>query len=58
VAINNATNAGLLAARILGVLDSDYLARTEAYTRTMEAEVMKKRDTLSKGGYVEYSGPK
>ena len=39
VAIDNATNAGLLAARILAVTDSDLARRLEAYAEGLEAKV-------------------
>lgn len=39
VAIDNATNAGLLAARILAVSDSDLARRLEAFAEGLEAKV-------------------
>lgn len=39
VAIDNATNAGLLAARILAVSNSDLARRLEAYAEGLEAKV-------------------
>ncbi len=40
VAIDNATNAGLLAARILGTSDQEVRNRVEDYARQLEAKVM------------------
>ncbi|RKP06987.1 phosphoribosylaminoimidazole carboxylase [Thamnocephalis sphaerospora] len=54
VAINNNTNAGLLAVRILGVRDSQQLAAMEAFLDEQEAEVMTKIDRLAKVGYEDY----
>ena len=54
VAINNARNAGLLAARILGVSDADVRARVAAYRRASEDEVIAKASRLESGGWQEY----
>ena len=42
MAINNSTNAALLAVRILGAADPRYLAAMQQYMDDMEAEVMGK----------------
>ncbi|CAO1619877.1 unnamed protein product [Parajaminaea phylloscopi] len=54
VAINNATNAGLLAARIIASADPRYATMMQKYMDDMEAEVMGKVDRLSELGW-EYS---
>lgn len=54
VAINNGTNAGLLAARILGSYDSQLLKATEAYSANLEKEVLGKVDTLANVGWEKY----
>ncbi|KAB5511993.1 hypothetical protein DKX38_029021 [Salix brachista] len=46
VAINNATNAGLLAVRMLGVGDADLLARMSQYQEDTRDDVMKKAEKL------------
>jgi 5-(carboxyamino)imidazole ribonucleotide mutase len=42
VAINGAKNAGILAAQILGIADSQLLERVTQYKRELEAMVMEK----------------
>lgn len=42
VAIDNATNAGLLAARIIGIADHSVRENVVAYAAALEAKVMKK----------------
>ncbi|ODV84773.1 hypothetical protein CANARDRAFT_28911 [[Candida] arabinofermentans NRRL YB-2248] len=54
VAINNATNAALLAIRILGVFDSQWMSKMETYMNNMEDEVLEKAEKLENGGYEEY----
>ncbi len=54
VAINNATNAALLAIRILGVSDYKWLSEMETYMNSMEDEVLGKADKLETEGYEEY----
>ncbi|KAF9660952.1 hypothetical protein SADUNF_Sadunf19G0017300 [Salix dunnii] len=46
VAINNATNAGLLAVRMLGVGDTDLSARMSQYQEDTRDDVMKKAEKL------------
>lgn len=61
VAINNAKNAGLLAARILGISSSEVRSWVKAYTESSKREVEEKAGDLETKGYVKYledrSGP-
>ncbi|KAJ9153331.1 hypothetical protein P3X46_026779 [Hevea brasiliensis] len=57
VAINNATNAGLLAVRMLGVGDSDLLARMSQYQEDTRDEVLKKAEKLQCDGWESYLNP-
>lgn len=54
VAINGAKNAGLLAAQIVGVGDTDLQNRMIAYKENMKAEVLDKADRLENLGYKAY----
>lgn len=54
VAINNARNAGLLAARILGVADSAVRARVAAFRASSEDQVMEKARRLEDDGWKAY----
>ncbi|XP_073058945.1 phosphoribosylaminoimidazole carboxylase, chloroplastic-like isoform X2 [Primulina eburnea] len=54
VAINNATNAGLLAVRLLGISDIDLQARMAQYLEDRRDEVLVKGDKLEKGGWEDY----
>ncbi|KAH6834442.1 phosphoribosylaminoimidazole carboxylase [Perilla frutescens var. hirtella] len=54
VAINNATNAGLLAVRLLGISDIDLQARMAQYQEDRRDEVLVKDDKLEKGGWEDY----
>ncbi|CAA0834662.1 phosphoribosylaminoimidazole carboxylase-putative / AIR carboxylase- putative [Striga hermonthica] len=54
VAINNATNAGLLAVRLLGISDIDLQARMAQYQEDRRDEVLVKGDKLEKGGWEDY----
>ncbi|GAA0170782.1 ligase [Lithospermum erythrorhizon] len=54
VAINNATNAGLLAVRLLGVGDVGLQARMAQYLEDRRDEVVQKGEKLEKGGWEEY----
>lgn len=47
VAIDNATNAGLLAAQILATADNKLMARIQSYKRAMEQTVLDKAAKLS-----------
>jgi phosphoribosylaminoimidazole carboxylase len=54
VAINNSTNAGLLAARIIGTSIPDILAQVEGYSKRLETEVMGKVEKLDEVGWDAY----
>ena len=54
VAINNARNAGLLAARILGISDPEVRRRVAAYRESASQEVEAKAQALEEWGYEEY----
>jgi 5-(carboxyamino)imidazole ribonucleotide mutase len=55
VAINGGTNAGILAAKILSVSDSELLKKLKAYTENMKEAVEKKDAKLKEVGYKNYS---
>ncbi|RMZ53147.1 hypothetical protein APUTEX25_005136, partial [Auxenochlorella protothecoides] len=57
VAIGNAANAGLLAARILGVADPEIQARMVEYQRGMTDTVMAKREAMAAQGWDAYTPP-
>lgn len=57
VAIGNAANAGLLAARILGVADPEIQARMVEYQRSMTDMVMAKREAMAAQGWAAYTPP-
>ena len=54
VAINNGTNAGLLAARILAASSPKLLMDMETYLKNLEKEVMGKVDRLEQVGWEAY----
>ncbi|KAG5549783.1 hypothetical protein RHGRI_014930 [Rhododendron griersonianum] len=54
VAINNATNAGLLAVRMLGVGDADLQARMSQYLEDTKNDVLVKAKKLEKDGWETY----
>lgn len=58
VAINNSTNAALLALRIISSEDSelgrDLRCQLERYVSDMESEVMVKVEKLETGGWEDY----
>lgn len=54
VAINNSTNAALLAIRMLGAFVPRYLRKLQDYTKRMEADVMNKVDVLAEKGWEAY----
>ena len=58
VAIGNAANAGLLAARILAASDGALQERMAKYQEDMKATVLKKADRLEKVGWKDYSSHK
>jgi phosphoribosylaminoimidazole carboxylase len=55
VAINNATNAGLLAARILGTSVPHLLERILEYSKRREGEVLGKVTKLEEVGWEAYT---
>ncbi|XP_039048886.1 phosphoribosylaminoimidazole carboxylase, chloroplastic-like [Hibiscus syriacus] len=54
VAVNNATNAGLLAVRILGAGDTDLWTRMNQYQEDTRDFVLSKADKLRKDGWEAY----
>jgi phosphoribosylaminoimidazole carboxylase len=54
VAVGNATNAALLAVRILAAQDTKLLARMDAYMLKQEEDVLRKAAKLEAGGYRAY----
>ena len=54
VAINNSTNAALLAIRILGAADYKWLTKMSEYMNNMENEVLGKAEVLEDIGYEQY----
>lgn len=54
VAINNSTNAALLAIRILGAFDYKWLDAMSQYMNNMEQEVLTKAERLEEVGYEKY----
>jgi len=54
VALNGAKNAGILAAQICAVEDTQLLDRIHAYKVQMELEVSAKRENLQKHGWRNY----
>ncbi|XP_057971546.1 phosphoribosylaminoimidazole carboxylase, chloroplastic [Malania oleifera] len=57
VAINNATNAGLLAVRMLGVGDADLQARMSQYLEDTKDDVLLKAEKLQNDGWETYLNP-
>ncbi|XVF06356.1 hypothetical protein REPUB_Repub06bG0041100 [Reevesia pubescens] len=57
VAVNNATNAGLLAVRMLGVGDADLLTRMSQYQEDARDDVFTKAEKLQKDGWEAYLNP-
>ena len=56
VAINNSTNAALLAARIIGTVVRRTFDDTVAYAKRLEREVIAKVDRLEGAGWEGYVG--
>ena len=54
VAINNSTNAALLAIRMLGIYDSQYLTKMQEFLLKQEEEVLEKAKRLETSGYQSY----
>lgn len=55
VAIDGAANAGILAAKMLAVGDSELLKKIEVYKDELKAGVMKKKERIESVGYRGYS---
>ena len=55
VAINNGTNAGLLAVRILSAGNPDFVRNMEEYLKDLEKEVLGKVENLENVGWENYS---
>jgi phosphoribosylaminoimidazole carboxylase len=55
VAINNSTNAGLMAARILGTSVPPLLERVLEYSKRLESEVLGKVTKLEEVGWEAYT---
>lgn len=55
VAINGGANAGILAAKILAVSDSELLAKLKDYSAEMKEGVLAKDAKLQEKGYQNYS---
>jgi 5-(carboxyamino)imidazole ribonucleotide mutase len=54
VAINGAKNAGILAAQMLGIADTNVAQRVNDFKQTQEKEVLAKAVTLEEKGYQKY----
>ncbi|CAN6835215.1 unnamed protein product [Brassica oleracea] len=54
VAINNSTNAALLAIRMLGISDTDLVSRMRQYQEDMREENMVKGEKLERQGWKSY----
>lgn len=54
VAVNGAKNAGLLAAKIIGVSDKSVQSRLNTYTKNLENSVLKKVEMLDETGFKIY----
>lgn len=57
VAINNAKNAGILAAHILGIKYPEIRKKLAQYKQNMKEEVEKKAEKLESAGYDKYLNP-
>jgi len=55
VAINNATNAGLLATRIIGSFNSEILSKMVKYQQKVRDEVLEKVEKLETVGWENYT---
>lgn len=58
VAIGNATNAGLLAVRMLGIADSETTTRMEEFLAKQRSDVLVKAENLSNKGWRTYLAEK
>ncbi|AQZ09997.1 ADE2 (YOR128C) [Zygosaccharomyces parabailii] len=57
VAINNSTNAALLAVRFLGAYEPEFHRKLQEYALNQEKEVLEKATKLEKVGYKAYMSP-
>nr|VWO96588.1 Phosphoribosylaminoimidazole carboxylase (EC (AIR carboxylase) (AIRC) [Ganoderma boninense] len=58
VAINNGTNAGLLAVRMLSAGQPELVGAMEGYLRALETEVLGKVDKIAEVGWNTYEAAK
>ncbi|MCL0049918.1 5-(carboxyamino)imidazole ribonucleotide mutase [Thermodesulfovibrionales bacterium] len=56
VAINNAKNAGILAATILGIKYDNLREKVKKYKKGLEGMIIEKADALEELGYERYTG--
>jgi 5-(carboxyamino)imidazole ribonucleotide mutase len=54
MAINGAKNAGILAAKIIGISDDSVALKITNFTRSMEKTILDKAENLEKIGYSDY----
>ena len=54
MAINNSTNAGLLAVRQLGAFIPSYLQKMQEFMKKQESEVLAKVEKLDQVGWENY----
>jgi len=54
VAINGAKNAGLLAAKIIGIANNEISEKVKAYSKDLEASVLQKVGKLEDDGFKKY----
>lgn len=54
MAINNSTNAGLLAVRHLGTFIPNYLQKMQEFMEKQESEVLDKVEKLNQVGWENY----
>jgi len=58
VAVNNSTNAALLAIRCIAANDARVMEQMEKYMKDMEESVLGKAETLETGGWYDYGADK
>jgi 5-(carboxyamino)imidazole ribonucleotide mutase len=56
VAINGAANAGLLAAKMLSIGNTDLLNKVDNYSKNLEQTILKKAERLEEIGFAKYLG--
>jgi 5-(carboxyamino)imidazole ribonucleotide mutase len=54
VAVNGAKNAGLLAAKVIGVSDKTVQSKLKEYAQNLEDSVLKKVEKLDEAGFKKY----